>query len=59
MATSICVKYLGMLIDNKLKFHEHTSVTIAKANRISICINNYLTSWKAFKSEDDLVDIQL
>ena len=29
-----CVRDLGVWIDDKLKFHEHTSVTIAKANRI-------------------------
>jgi len=31
LATSTCVKDLGIWIDDKLKFHEHTSVTIAKA----------------------------
>ena len=34
LAASTCVRDLGMWIDDKLKFHEHTSVTIAKANRI-------------------------
>ena len=34
LATSTCVKDLGVWIDDKLKFHKHTSVTIAKANRI-------------------------
>ena len=34
LAASTCVRDLGVWIDDKLKFHEHTSVTIAKANRI-------------------------
>ena len=36
LAASTCVRDLGMWIDDELnlKFHEHTSVTIAKANRI-------------------------
>jgi len=34
LATSTCVKDLGIWIDDKLKFHEHTSVTIAKTNFI-------------------------
>ena len=34
LAVSTCVRDLGVWIDDKLKFHEHTSVTIAKANRI-------------------------
>jgi len=34
LATSTCVKDLGIWIDDKLKFHKHTSVTITKANHI-------------------------
>ena len=34
LAPSTCVRDLSVWIDDKLKFHEHTSVTIAKANRI-------------------------
>ena len=34
LAVSTCMRDLGMWIDDKLMFHEHTSITIAKANHI-------------------------
>jgi len=56
LATSTCAKDLGIWIDDKLKFHEHTSVTITKANRILAIIkrsfnanvNTFLRLYKAF-----------
>ena len=40
LAASTCVRDLGIWIDDKLKFHEHTSVTIAKANCILALMKN-------------------
>ena len=56
LATSMCIKDLGIWIDDKLKFHERTSATIAKANCIlaiikrsfNVNVNTFLRLYKAF-----------